>query len=227
MSNINIYQKLVEVRKSVPYLQKESKSFQYAYVGSSQVLGALKLKMDELQLLLIPRITGHKVSESTVETLEKETNHIIKRTTTYFTELDMTMTWVNAEKPEETIECPWYGQGVDTAGEKGTGKALTYAEKYFMLKFFNIPTDKDDPDSFQKKHEDTPQATVSRPTAVPIPKADKINWVSFWASTKALGYSQDEVQVIANCKDFSKWTHAQATGLYNDLKVLKLKPATI
>ena len=151
---MNISQKLIEVRKSVPYLQKESKSFQYAYVGSSQVLGALKLKMDELQLLLIPRVTGHKVTESTVEQFEKDTNNVTKRTTTYFTELDMTMTWVNAENPEETIDCPWYGQGVDTAGEKGPGKALTYAEKYFMLKFFNIPTDKDDPDSFQKKHDD-------------------------------------------------------------------------
>jgi hypothetical protein len=49
------------------------------------------------------------------------------------------------------ITCTWYGQGVDIAGEKGVGKAMTYAEKYFMLKFFNIPTDKDDPDSFQDK----------------------------------------------------------------------------
>ncbi|KKL28137.1 hypothetical protein LCGC14_2378110, partial [marine sediment metagenome] len=30
-------------------------------------------------------------------------------------------------------------------------KALTYAEEYFMLKFFNIATDKDDPDNFQKR----------------------------------------------------------------------------
>ena len=69
-----------------------------------------------------------------------------------FTELDLEFTWINAENPEETIVCPWYGQGVDS-GEKGVGKALTYAEKYFILKQFNIATDKDDPDSFQKKAE--------------------------------------------------------------------------
>ena len=40
----------------------------------------------------------------------------------------------------------FYGQGVDISGEKGVGKALTYAEKYFLLKFFNIPTDEADPD---------------------------------------------------------------------------------
>jgi len=47
----------------------------------------------------------------------------------------------------------WYAQGIDLAGEKGPGKALTYAEKYFLLKFFNIATSADDPDTFQKKAE--------------------------------------------------------------------------
>jgi len=41
----------------------------------------------------------------------------------------------------------FYSQGVDLAGEKGVGKALTYAEKYFFMKYFHVPTGKDDPDS--------------------------------------------------------------------------------
>ena len=159
---MNIYQKLIEVRKEVPYLQKENSGAQYKYVSSSQVLANCKAKMDELGLLLIPSVTGHKVTESIIERPDQEGN-IEKRTTTYFTELDTKMTWVNAEKPDEIIECDWYGQGVDIAGEKGVGKALTYSEKYFMLKFFNIPTDKDDPDSFQKKMEDDPQPKKETP----------------------------------------------------------------
>lgn len=159
---MNIYQKLIEVRKEVPYLQKENSGAQYKYVSSSQVLGNCKAKMDELGLLLIPSVMGHKVTESIIEKPDREGN-IEKRTTTYFTELDMSYMWVNAEKPEETIVCNWYGQGVDIAGEKGVGKAMTYAEKYFMLKFFNIPTDKDDPDSFQKKMEDDPPPKKGTP----------------------------------------------------------------
>lgn len=108
--------------------------------------------MDEMGLLLIPSITDKHV---TVDAYEKKDNKgNAKRTVDYFTELGMVFVWINAEKPDEIIECKWYGQGVDTAGEKGVGKALTYAEKYFMLKFFNIPTDKDDPDSFQAKQDD-------------------------------------------------------------------------
>lgn len=168
---MNIYQKLIEVRKEVPYLQKENTGTQYKYVSSSQVLSNCKKKMDELGVLLIPAVTGHKVSESTVEQHDKDSGHVFKRTTTYFTELDMTMTWVNAEKPEDNICCPWYGQGVDIAGEKGVGKAMTYAEKYFMLKFFNIPTDKDDPDSFQDKVEKHQGDTKPNSKSAATPKS--------------------------------------------------------
>lgn len=145
---MNIYQKLVEVRKSVDYLKKESNSNQYAYTGSAQVLASVRDKINEMGLLLIPRITDKNLLTETIEYVEKDKP---KKTTTYFTELNMTFTWINSENPDEQIECPWYAQGVDIAGEKGVGKALTYAEKYFILKFFNIPTDKDDPDTFQNR----------------------------------------------------------------------------
>jgi len=139
---MNLYQKLIEVRKACPYLRKDNKGYGYQYVSSSQTLGALREAMDKHGVLLVPEITGHTTSEKPTK---KEGMQI-------FTELTIKFTWINAESPEERIECPWYGQGLDT-GEKGVGKALTYAEKYFMLKFFNVATDKDDPDSFQKKVE--------------------------------------------------------------------------
>ena len=48
-------------------------------------MAALKTKMDDLHLLLIPRVTSHHVTEQTVENKDKYDN--IKKTTTYFTEL--------------------------------------------------------------------------------------------------------------------------------------------
>lgn len=172
---MNIYQKLIEVRKVVPYIQKADQGQQYQYTGSSRVLAAVVEKLNELGLLLVPAITKPTIRESAIE-FKDQSGNVTKRTTTYFTELEMTMTWINAEKPDETISVPWYGQGVDIAGEKGVGKALTYAEKYFMLKFFNIATDKDDPDSFQQKmdgespppkqqhRQSTPPTTTPKPS---------------------------------------------------------------
>ncbi len=152
---MNIYEKLLEVRKAVPFLKKEAQGHQYKYVSSSQVLQSLREAMDEQKLLLIAKVTDSKVTAETVENMDGNKQ---KKTTTYFTELFVEFTWINAEKPDEVIVCPWYGQGVDTAGERGVGKALTYAEKYFLLKSFNVATDKDDPDANQPKQENIKKA---------------------------------------------------------------------
>lgn len=140
-TKLNIYQKLIEVRKTVEYLQKDNTSGErYNFVSSSQTLGSVRKAMDEQGLLLVPSVIDKETRDHTTQ----KDNH------EYFTILHMEYIWINAEKPEERITCQWTGQGLDH-GEKGVGKALTYAEKYFMLKFFNIATDKDDPDNFQKR----------------------------------------------------------------------------
>jgi len=143
---MNIYEKLVEVRKTADYLKKNNSGFQFKYVSSSQTLLALREKMDEMKLLLIPEITNTKIT-NLIEGKNSKGNVTID----ILTELTIKYTWINAEKPDEKIDIMWYGQGLDTNGEKGVGKALTYSEKYFLLKFFNIATDKDDPDAHQEK----------------------------------------------------------------------------
>lgn len=150
-SKKNVHQRLAEVRKIVPYLKKEQKGAQYSYVGSSDVLGSLHSKINEEGLILIPEITGHVLNAEAEEIPDKYDKTVMKKRITYLTELEMTMTWVNIDDPNDKISVKWYAQGVDIAGEKGVGKALTYGEKYFLLKFFNIATDKDDPDAFQNK----------------------------------------------------------------------------
>lgn len=149
---MNIYQKLLEVRKAVPFLQKDASGQQYKYNSSSQVITAVRAKLDEMNILLISEVTSHNLIAETVEYIDKDKP---KKTTTYFTEVDLMMTWVNADNPEEKIKIPWYAQGVDIAGEKGVGKALTYGEKTFMLKQFNIPTDQMDVDAFQERMQRT------------------------------------------------------------------------
>lgn len=164
---MNIYQRLAIVRATVPYLQKSQKGQQYQYVGSSDVLGALHSKINEVGVQLVPSIINHKVTEqievgSQYNKYTKQNDE--KKRITYFTELDMVMKWVNNDDPSDFIECPWYAQGVDIAGEKGVGKALTYAEKYFLLKYFNIATDKDDPDRFQEKMDKRNSDTPNEPS---------------------------------------------------------------
>lgn len=156
---MNIYQRLIEVRKTVPYLKKDNAGYQFKYVSSSQTLGAVRDAMDAQGLLLVPRVTKTEVRDHTTERGAHE----------YFTLMDIEYTWINSDNPEETITCSWHGQGLDN-GEKGVGKAQTYAEKYFLLKFFNIATDKDDPDADQRPRAVTPSPPYP-PVVPPKPAA--------------------------------------------------------
>ena len=139
---LNLQQKLIEVRKAVPYLQKAASGPQYQYVGSSQTLASVMDKMNELGILLKQEIISQRVTQF----------QTAKGALQFMTDADMRFTWINADDPTDREEALWQGQGVDN-GEKGIGKLATYAEKYFILKSFNIATDKDDPDAFQQKAE--------------------------------------------------------------------------
>jgi hypothetical protein len=175
---LNIYQKLIEVRKTVPYLQKENSGKQYNYVGSSQVLAKVSEKMNELGLMVLPEITDHSL----------QSNSTKSGTLSFMTELTLKYTIVNSENPEEKLVFPFYAQGVDLAGEKGVGKALTYGEKYFFLKLFNIATDKDDPDHFQQKSEGIPQNSQGYRSQAPQGTRSNVSDIkSHTASGKQIG----------------------------------------
>ena len=140
---LNIQQKLVEVRKSIHGFNKDTKGFGFEYVSGSQILRAIKGKMDELGVLLIPRVdydTLHwEKHEYTTKKGEKKLDFIIT--------MKMKYTWVNAEDPQDKIEIDWIciGQQTDDIA-KAVGTAMTYNERYFLLKFLGLPTDEDDAD---------------------------------------------------------------------------------
>ena len=131
-------EKLLEMQRRVDKVVKDGKnqSDKYDFASDENVLDTFRPIMDELGLLLIPIISGAEIHEGTTRS----------GTARYTTELHMVMRWVDAAT-NETIDVPWYAQGVDLAGEKGVGKALTYGEKYYLLKFFHVATKKDDPDN--------------------------------------------------------------------------------
>jgi len=141
---MNLHEKLLEIRKEMPHLQKDSRNDKqrFNYVSSTNVLTAVRSLMDQHRVLLIPEIENNKT-----QIITTDKNSVV------FTELEIIMKWVDCDNITDTITCKWYGQGVDYMGEKGVGKALTYAEKYFILKFFNIPTDNEDPDADQSPKE--------------------------------------------------------------------------
>ena len=135
---MDLFEKLLEVQESVDTLVKDgiNQSDKYSYVSSDQVLETVRPKMNELSLLLVPATKAGRVHEGVTKS----------GTTRYLTEIEKEFIWIDCESGE-TYPVPFYAQGVDLAGEKGVGKAETYAEKYFLMKFFHVGTSKDDPDN--------------------------------------------------------------------------------
>ncbi len=141
---MNIYQKINELKKTITNFTKDSKTEgkgSYTYTSGSQILSAIKSKMEELQLLLLPVSVKHRSSE----TFDYKTSSGYEKTD-FIVQGDMTYEWINAENPEERqkVEFQFYGQQNDIS--KAFGSGLTYSERYILLKSLGVPTDEEDPD---------------------------------------------------------------------------------
>lgn len=146
---MNIYQKIVEIRKSIDGFQKDGKGHNYKYVTGSQVLCKIKTKMDELGVVLEQHLLNQEHHTHTYKTKYNEI-------TDFVVTGEMKMVWVNADDPIDRAEVSWQMAGQQDDISKAIGSGLTYAERYFVLKYFGIPTDEDDPDAKKKPPENKP-----------------------------------------------------------------------
>jgi hypothetical protein len=147
----NVYQRLSMVRKIADFIQKEdlrteetikagSKGLGFKAVSSAMVLLKVNKAINDVGLVLITELKDKKVwSEKMVNSYNKEVTH-------YFADIETEMSWVNIDNPEDKVIIKWSGFASNPNPAQVIGSALTYAEKYFILKEFNIPTDNDDPD---------------------------------------------------------------------------------
>ena len=140
---MNIYEKLSAITNEISAVAKNLNvgygKAQYKAVGEADVLAAVKPTEEKYKVYSYP--VSRRVIESNVLTsLDKDGNE--KRQ--LFMRLEVVYRFVNMENPEEYIDITTYGDGVDP-GDKAPGKAMTYADKYALLKAYKIITG-DDPD---------------------------------------------------------------------------------
>lgn len=135
---MKLYEKLLEIQRQVDAIVKDSenKSDKYLYVSNDAIVDAIRPLMNVYGILLIPEVRKANLLEGVTRS----------GTTRYLCEVYYDMIWHDVESGEE-LHIQSYAAGTDLAGEKFVGKAATYNEKIFLLKFFHIPTPKDDPDS--------------------------------------------------------------------------------
>jgi hypothetical protein len=139
---MGIYQKLLKIQQKINGLGKDKTTYSYKYVTGSKVLGEIKPLMNELGLLLKQEVIEIENSRQDYKTKNGDKSEILSK-------VMMRFTWVDVETGETDVNL--FGANGQNDWEKGLGSALTYAERYFLLKYFHIATDEDDIDNDQRK----------------------------------------------------------------------------
>ena len=159
---MNLYQKLAKIRKQVEVIRKNKKGFNYSYVSDDEILARVSVFLDKYGISLIPNVSMGtlKVEPYTYKkTKVSKQGEIYEETVNeVLVSADMTWTWVNNNKPEERINVDWVLVGQRADASQALGSALTYTNRYFLLKFFNIATPDNDPDNFRGKQREAEAA---------------------------------------------------------------------
>ena len=147
IKSLNIFERMMLITKEIGVIEKNSnvqmtQTNSYKAVSERDVLDNVKPLEKKYRIYSYP--VDRKITESDILAKETEYNGKTTRTNTLFMRLEITYRFVNIDKPEEYIDIKTYGDGLDT-GDKAPGKAMTYGDKYALMKAYKISTG-DDPD---------------------------------------------------------------------------------
>ena len=155
---MSIYTKLHKIQSAILGLGKDKKGNNYEYVTGNKVLSEIKPLMNDLGLLLKQEVISIDNVRQDYATRNGNKSEINSK-------VMMRFTWIDIETGEKDENL--FGANGQNDWDKGVGSALTYGERYFLLKFFHIATDEDDIDNPDRKKEETEQP---KDTILDIPK---------------------------------------------------------
>lgn len=144
---MNIFAKMQKITEEMTVVVKNlnvqvNPKASYKAVSERDILDAVKPLENKYGVYSYP--FARKVIDKDILAKESEYNGRITKTNTLFMRLEVVYRFVNVDKPDEFVDILTYGDGLDT-GDKAPGKAMTYADKYALMKAYKISTG-DDPD---------------------------------------------------------------------------------
>ena len=147
IKQLNIYEKLSLITKEMAVVEKNlevkvNQSSGYKAVSERDILDNVKPLEEKYRVYSYP--VDRKIVDSDTLTKETEYGGKVTKSNQFYMRLEITYRFVNVDKPEEFIEIKSYGDGIDS-GDKSPGKAMTYGDKYALMKCYKISTG-DDPD---------------------------------------------------------------------------------
>ena len=147
IKSMNIFQRVAAITAELGTVAKNTNvnagsKNAYKAVAERDILDAVKPLEAKYRVYSYP--SDRAIIDDEILEGEKTYNGSTTKTTTFFTRIQTVYTFVNIDKPEEKFSTIVYSEGIDP-GDKGSGKAMTYADKYALMKAYKISTG-DDPD---------------------------------------------------------------------------------
>lgn len=147
MPELNIFQRMAAVTADLQTVAKNlnvetGRGKSYKAVSERDILDAVKPLETKHGIYSYP--ASRKILESQILESESEYNGKVTKRTTFYERIETVYRFVNIDKPEEYIETTTFAEGIDSQ-DKGSGKAMTYGDKYALMKAYKISTG-DDPD---------------------------------------------------------------------------------
>lgn len=140
----NLFEKIQDVSIEINNISKKmtvgAGAFQYKAVSDLDVTLEVKKAEKKHRLVSVP-ILQELVNSEIIRKVDEKG----KETLTFVDTIKMTVRIVDLDDPSKYIEIESFGKGVDS-GDKGFGKASTYARKYALLNAYKIATG-EDPDA--------------------------------------------------------------------------------
>ena len=137
----NIFRKMLTATNEIQTVAKNlnvqvGNSSSYKAVSERDILDAVK------PIEFKNGIYSYPLSRNIVETniLETESKYGVRKQ--LMIRLEVVYRFVNVDNPEEYIDITSYADGIDS-GDKAIGKAMTYADKYALMKAYKISTGED------------------------------------------------------------------------------------
>lgn len=161
MSAITAELRTVAKNLTVPTGGKNS----YKAVSERDILDAVKPLEEKYGIYSYP--ASRSVLESNMLESENTYNGQTKKSTTFMTRIETIYRFVNVDNPLDCVETVTFAEGIDSQ-DKGSGKAMTYADKYALMKAYKISTG-DDPDQDPSEEKEYTKATP-KPAQKPAPK---------------------------------------------------------
>lgn len=149
---MNIFEKMLAITSELQTVAKnltvqQSKTSSYKAVAERDILDAVKPLESKYGVYSYPYTRN--VLESNILDSESYINGQTVKKTIYMTRISTVYRFVNIEKPEEYIDITSFAEGIDSQ-DKGSGKAMTYGDKYALMKAYKISTG-EDPDQEASK----------------------------------------------------------------------------